>query len=119
MKGGEGVRSIYWLAGLAAVTMVGAIGYGLSQGDLVADTRHIMAVPWGFVTLIDVYLGLFLFSGWILWREQSKAQALVWVALLMTLGNVATAAYVLVTAYQSKGDVSRFWLGRAANASEH
>lgn len=113
------MRGIYLFGGIAVIAMVFAVGYGLSHGSLLSDTRQIAAIPWGFVTLIDVYVGLFLFSGWILWRERAKRQALLWVALLVTLGNVATAAYVLKAAYQSKGDIRHFWLGQSTSVAEH
>ena len=112
------MRSIYTIAGLAAITMVGAIGYGLFHGNLVSDARHIVEVPWGLVTAIDVYVGLFLFSSWILWRERGQWQGFLWVVLLLTLGNIATAAYVLNAAYRSKGDGMRFWLGHSAETRQ-
>ena len=98
--------------------MGGAIGYGLWHGDFIADARHIVEVPWGLVTAIDVYVGLFLFASWILWRERGRWQGLLWITLLLTLGNIATAAYVLMAAYHAKGDWARFWFGRSAARNE-
>jgi hypothetical protein len=43
-------------------------------------------MPWGIVSLVDLYTGFILFSIWIVYREQSWWRSLVWVVLMMTLG---------------------------------
>lgn len=52
---------------------------------------------WGVLTLIDVYTGLFLFTGFIAFRERSLWRVGLWFLALVTLGNLATLAYVLVS----------------------
>lgn len=39
--------------------------------------------------------GICFFWLWVAWREQSVAKSILWFILIMTLGNIAMAAYVL------------------------
>jgi hypothetical protein len=68
-------------------------------------------MPWGIVSLVDLYVGFALFAGWIIYREQSPLRAAVWTVLLMVLGFFIGSLYVLVALYTSRGDWTRFWQG--------
>jgi len=50
--------------------------------------------PWGWVTIVDVYLGFVVLGAFIVARERRLARALPWLAGLFVLGNVAGAAYL-------------------------
>jgi uncharacterized membrane protein len=54
------------------------------------------ANPWAVATLYDAYSGFFIFFAYVAWRERSLASRLVWFLLIMGLGNMATAAYLLI-----------------------
>ena len=71
----------------------------------------LFALAWGKVTLTDLYVGFALFSGWMIFRESSKARAIAFIGLVMTLGNAFAALYVFVTLLKSRRSWSRFWLG--------
>ncbi|MDP1660942.1 MAG: DUF1475 family protein [Phycisphaerales bacterium] len=51
---------------------------------------------WGALTLLDVYTGLWLFAAYIAYRERSVWRTALWFVALVTLGNLATLAYVFV-----------------------
>eukprot|EP00958_Prasinococcus_capsulatus_P011160 scaffold1100_cov323-Prasinococcus_capsulatus_cf.AAC.1 len=46
-------------------------------------------MPWGIVSLVDLYVGFTIFSLWICHREPNKLYAAVWVFFMMTLGTRA------------------------------
>ena len=48
--------------------LVGLI-YGFGWGDFWEDGGELMDNPWGIVSLVDVYVGFFLFLGWVWIRE--------------------------------------------------
>ena len=102
------------LAGLVAVAMAGALAYGFTQGDFVADASRLTANPWGLVTLIECYIGYILIGAWIVQREPSTAMAAVWIVAMMLIGHLVTAAYLVRAAGKSGGRVDVFWMGRAA-----
>ena len=65
------------------------------QQDLISATRHLWADPWFRATLADAYCGFLFFWLWVAWREQSLAKSILWFVLIMTLGNIAMAGYLL------------------------
>jgi hypothetical protein len=69
-------------------------------------------MPWGIVSLVDLYVGFILFSGWIVYREKSLIRSVIWVVLMMVLGFFAASLYAFVALQTSGGDWRRFWLGR-------
>jgi len=99
--------------GFCFVVMAGAVVYGMLAGDFFAEGGRLLALPWGIVALVDLYIGFALFAGWVLFRERSWV-ALPWIVLLLVLGNLVAALYALITLARSGGDWRRFWLGRAA-----
>ncbi len=99
-------------AGLAA--MAGVLAYGFSQGDFRKEGAQLLRMPWGIVSLLDVYVGFSFFSAWIVFREKSLARAVPWVLGVLIGGNVVSAAYALLALVKSDGDWHRFWLGARA-----
>jgi hypothetical protein len=92
--------------------MAGALIYGFTVGDFGGEGRVLLSMPWGIVSLVDVYVGFILFSCWIVYRERSLVRSIVWVALMMVLGNFTASLYTLIALQTSGGDWKRFWMGR-------
>lgn len=105
------MRAAIVLAALGAAAMGVLIGRALIHGSFSQDGTVLFALLWGKVTLGDLYVGFGLFSGWVIFREQHLGRALVFVALVMTLGNAFTCVYVLAALLRSRRDWARFWLG--------
>jgi hypothetical protein len=98
------------LAGLLAMT--GILIYGFSLGDFSAEGAKLLAMPWGIVSLVDLYVGFALFSGWIVFREKALWPSVIWVILMMVLGFWAGALYTFLALQTSGGDWKRFWYGK-------
>ena len=98
------------LLGLLAMTSV--LIYGFTFGDFAAEGKQLLSMPWGIVSLVDLYVGFVLFSGWIVYREKSAVRSVVWVILMMILGFWTASLYTLIALQASDGDWRRFWLGR-------
>lgn len=103
------IAKIIALIGMLAMGVVLLVGF--SAGTLSQDGSALVKMPWGIVSLVDVYTGFVLFSGWILYREKNFWFALLLVILVMVLGNFITSAYTLWALSQSRGDWKKFWLG--------
>jgi len=106
------IAKILAVLGVLAMTVV--LIYGFTAGDFSVDGGKIIQNPWGIVSLVDLYTGFFLFSGWILFREGVTLRALVWVVLMMVLGFFTASLYALIALYQSEGNWEKFWMGRKA-----
>lgn len=102
------------LAGVVAMTLV--IAYGMLYGDFREEGGVLIRMPWGIVTLVDVYVGLLLFSGWVLRRERNGLVAGAWVTAFIATGNLATCCYVLKAVAEARNEPGTFWLGRTRHA---
>ena len=71
----------------------------------------IPSLPWGVVSLVDLYAGFILVGIWIFYKEKTIS-ALVWIFFLMTLGNLTTAIYVIYSLNKSKGNITKFFMGK-------
>lgn len=96
--------------GLLAMTAV--LIYGFIIGDFFAEGSKLMTMPWGIVSLVDLYVGFALFSCWIVFREKELLPSIIWVVLMMVLGFWAGALYTLIALQKSGGDWKRFWFGK-------
>lgn len=97
---------------LGVLAMSAVLIYAFTTGDFGTEGRALLAMPWGIVSLVDLYVGFTLFAGWIIYREQSPLRAAVWILLLMVLGFFTGSLYTLIALYTSKGDWTRFWQGK-------
>jgi hypothetical protein len=102
------------IALLGLLAMTGVLVYGFTVGDFAAEGKQLLSMPWGIVSLVDLYVGFVLFSGWIVYRERSALRSVVWVALMMVLGFWTASLYTLIALQTSGDDWRRFWLGKRA-----
>ena len=111
------LAKIVALLGLLAMTAV--LLYGFTVGDFAADGAELLSNPWGIVSMVDLYVGFILFSGWIIYRENSPARSVVWVVLMMVLGFFTGALYTLIALQTSGDDWRRFFMGTRAYPHEN
>ena len=102
------------IATLGLLAMTAVLIYGFTVGDFFAEGRQLLSMPWGIVSLVDLYVGFSLFSCWIVYRERSLLRSLVWVALMMVLGFFTASLYTLIALQTSAGNWDRFWKGNRA-----
>ena len=104
------IAKIITLAGLLAMT--GVLIYGFTVGNFTAEGSRLLDMPWGIVSLVDLYVGFALFSCWIVFREKALLPSIVWVAMMMVLGFWAGALYTFLALQTSENDWKRFWYGK-------
>ena len=104
------------LIGLLAMTTV--LLYGFTVGNFLEDGRELLSNPWGIVSLVDLYVGFILFSGWIIYREESIVRTIIWVFFMMILGFFTGALYTFLALQASGGDWQRFWMGKHADTNQ-
>jgi hypothetical protein len=109
------MRKAYVLAGISFIAMSAALLNAFIAGDFSAEGSALLSMPWGVLSLVDLYAGFLLFSGWVVYREASIGRALIWVILIMVLGFFTASLYVLLALRASGGDWQRFWLGHRAH----
>ena len=99
---------------LGVLSMTAVLIYGFTVGDFSGEGSQLLSMPWGIVSLVDLYTGFILFSMWIIYRENSLLIAIAWTAAMMVLGFFAGALYTLINLYTSNNDWRKFWLGKHA-----
>ena len=97
------------IAYLITIAMVSTIFWAQNQVSVFDSV--IPSLPWGVVSLVDLYSGFILVGIWIYYKEK-LISALIWILFLVTLGNLTTAVYVIYSLNKSKGDISQFFMGK-------
>ena len=99
------------IALIGLLSMTGILIYGFTIGNFTEEGSILLSMPWGIVSMVDLYVGFILFSGWIAFRENSLKRSLFWIVLMMVLGFFTASLYTLIALQKSQGDWNRFWLG--------
>ncbi len=97
-----------------SVSMIGVIIWAQNQVSLFDSP--IPDLPWGIVSLVDLYGGFILVCLWIAYKESLPA-TIIWSFFILILGNLTTAIYVIYSISKSKGDVAHFFMGK--NSSQN
>jgi hypothetical protein len=108
------MRIAKFIALLGVLAMTAVLIYGFTAGDFFAEGSQLTAMPWGIVSLIDLYTGFILFSGWIIYREKSLPMAILWTIAMMVLGFFAGSLYTFLALQTSGNNWRKFWLGKHA-----
>jgi len=99
------------IALLGVLAMGGIIVYAFAAGNFSEEGSILLSMPWGIVSMVDLYVGFTLFSCWIVYREQSLVRSIIWVFFMMTLGFFTASLYTFIALQNSGGDWQRFWMG--------
>jgi hypothetical protein len=83
------------LLAMLAVTTLASLDRGVFEAgaDLWSDS-------WFRATLADAYFGFLAVYLWIAYKEKTWGRRIVWFVLLMLLGNIAIAVYVLMQLFR-------------------
>lgn len=90
------------LAVAALVALVGVSVWASSKIGIVPAIQALLAEPaagthpWFVATLADAYFGFLWFWVWIAYKETSNLARAAWLVLVLGLGNIAMAAYMLL-----------------------
>ena len=101
---------------LGFIAMSLALANGFINGDFSGEGSILLGMPWGIISLVDLYVGFTLFSGWIIYREGWNFKAAIWVLLMIVLGFFTGALYAFLALQSSGEDWRKFWLGRNAGS---
>jgi hypothetical protein len=105
------MKLVKWISILGLLAMSAVLIYGFGFGQFTQEGSRLLNMPWGIVSMVDLYTGFILFSGWIVYREKSFISSLVWVILMMVLGFWAGSLYTLLAIIASRGNWKKFWMG--------
>lgn len=99
--------------------MAAGLSYGFIVGDFLGDGSKLLSMPWGIITLVDIYISFFVFCGWIIYREKSIILSILWTLLVIVLGSFTVCLYLFFALQTSKGSWKKFWYGRRMEMQEN
>ena len=78
--------------------MIGVTLWSASRSSLLdpAVRAAFNAQPWAIATLFDAYCGFITFFVWVAFGERGIGMKIVWLVLILLLGNIAMSFYVLL-----------------------
>lgn len=94
------------------MSTLGALGWAAFNGGFLREGKELLAMPWGVLSLVEAYVGILLFGGWVWVREGNRLTAYTWLVAIVLAGNAISCMYVLVALWESQGSPGRFWLGK-------
>lgn len=62
--------------------------------------------------MVDLFAGIFVFTTWIVFREDNIFLILGLMVAMMFFGFLTASLYILYNLHTSKGDLTRFFLGK-------
>lgn len=79
-----------------AILFTALIGWASVRGDFGAEFAAITAMPWGRVSLVDLYIGFALYAAFVWYVEDKLSTKLLWALPVIVLGNAWSLIWVAV-----------------------
>jgi len=70
------------------------------QSNLFKQWDFLGSIPWMQATLWDFYANVTVIFLWVCYKEDSIPLRILWLILLVTLGSIASCAYVLIQLFK-------------------
>jgi len=86
-------------ASIAVVMLAVTIRTSLMEPVWIALPR-ILQDPWTVATFYDTYFAFLTIWIWMAYKEKTWPSRILWLVLVLTLGNIATSLYILIQLYR-------------------
>jgi hypothetical protein len=92
------LRAAIGILGLALLGLViwAAVSMTDLHGTFLDQFGVVTTLPWGIVTLVDLYIGFVFFAAIIFLTERSWVVAALWAAPVFILGNIWAAIWLVI-----------------------
>jgi hypothetical protein len=94
------ITALKLLFGLLFVWMCYTVISTSIESDLFRQWHFLGSIPWMRATLWDFYANITVIFLWVCYKENSIPLRLLWLVLLVTLGSIASCAYVLIQLFR-------------------
>ena len=89
-------KSLFVLFTVILLSMMAMTFWASMNRSVFQAGRGLWPDPWFLTTLLDAYLGFLIFYVWVAYKERTTLSRILWFLLIMALGNMAAAFYVLL-----------------------
>lgn len=86
------------------ISMIVVTSWASYHESVFAGGSKLFDQPWGIATLVDTYFGFFMFYLWVLYKERTALAKGIWLILIVGLGNIAMAVYLLIQIKKRRSD---------------
>jgi len=98
--------------GVAGLGLLGAVLWAATSmqdlhGGFMEQFAVVATLPWGIVSLVDLYVGFFLFAVLVFFTERSWVVAALWAAPVFVLGNIWAALWFVIRLPQLAKQLSK------------
>ncbi len=100
---------ISWLKLLFTAILLAMLAVTIKAGmhENLFHAGRLLDDPWMIATLWDAYCGFVTFYVWVVYKETNWGLRVLWFVLIMGLGNIAMAAYVLIQLFRLPAHATR------------
>jgi hypothetical protein len=98
--------------------MTAGLLYGFIVGDFLGEGSILLSIPWGIITLVDIYISFFVFCGWIIYRENTLVRSIPWTLFVLVLGSFTICLYLFIALQTSDDNWQKFWHGRRLQTNQ-
>lgn len=95
------VRALRIIAPIVAVGFAAVVAAGLLSGTFGSESRELLDLSWGRITLLDTYLAFAVVIVWI-WVRQTRLAAFALTLGVIVLGSVVIWGFVAWAAWTSR-----------------
>ncbi len=78
------------------LALIAGIVWAWGGGHFANEVKTISGLPWGKITLLDLYVGFLLWAVLVFLAEPNKLVALVWIVPTFFLGNIVPALWFVL-----------------------
>lgn len=95
-------RNLFLLSAAAFASLLAVSLWATSKQGIVPAIQDLTANPaggnnpWFIATTFDAYFGFLWFWAWVAYKETSNLARGLWLVLILSLGNMAMAAYMFL-----------------------
>lgn len=108
----KNMKTVSLLASILLLSLITVVLYASFNGDFLGEFGTIIGMPWGLVTIVDLYIGFVLLIMWVYWRERALLTTIIIGVFMMTLGNIIACLYLLYAVYDSQGSMMKLVNGK-------
>ncbi len=90
------------VAAFTVGAMSAVILAALTTSSLAEDGASLLALAWGRVSLVDLYLAFVLMWLWIVFRERSAWRSALWLVVTLVTGSLAIGVYLLAASMRAR-----------------
>ena len=100
-----------WVINMKSITFLKLLFIAILIGMLIVTIKaslyenvfkagRILNEPWVIATLWDAYCGFLTFYVWVVYKETKWWARILWFVMIMSLGNIAMAVYMLIQLFR-------------------